>query len=435
MRLDSFRSFAVAFYVTVAATLTFPLMITLNLLREEAPSNRVAAWVGIVATVLGTLGALWLVVLPLLHYNQAAGYYVHVFGLLPLVMLWAADALVRFWALRLATLACGFALLRYTYALNLADAALAVALVLLAEGLRGRWRIVQWLAVAGLGAAAFFIIAQLRPIFQVWGGMQRFDVDRVLKADLLVVVGATAYLLAGTCKGLSFEWLRSPLSRALRFPLAFAIASSVLVVILRKGKGVQYYYVTKYQMWACILLSFALVIVISHLAQTLAQKSSLRRPRVWLCVLISAMLLATVPSIWGKTFIGYRTTLLERVRSHGPPYKYLHALADVEAMARIKTILAKEHKTFGGYLTAFFPMFSFMNASFGYHTGRQEFFPPVTAPGLCVFWVAKERDTYRLGPADKLDALRSRVALPGSACSEYPAPWKSTPQSLCHRCY
>jgi hypothetical protein len=434
-RVDSFRSFTVAFYVTVTAVVALPIGIAGTVVRAESAASRAALITGIVATGLGMVGVLWLTVLPLLHYNQAAGYYVHVFGLVPLVGLWAADALIRLQRLRVVALLGGLVLLRYTYSLNLADAALAVAFVLLVEGFRGRWRVVQGLAVAGLVMAACLVIRELRTVLHVWGGMQRFDVDKLLSADLRVIGLGSVYLLMGAWKRLPLEWLRSPLARALRFPLGFALASSVLVSILRKGKGVQYYYVTKYQVWACILLAFVVVILLAHLAVVLARGTWLRRPSVWLRLVVVGALLATAPAMWLRTFAGYRTTLHERMRPHGPTYKYLLALADVEALARIRTILSAEHKQFGGYLTAFFPRFSFMNAALGHHAGRQEFFPPATQPGYCVFWVTPERDIHRLGPARDLDALRSLVATPGSACAEYPVPWKATPQSLCHRCY
>jgi hypothetical protein len=279
------------------------------------------------------------------------------------------------------------------------------------------------------------IVSELRPIFRVWGGMQRFDVGKILKADPLLLGGIVAYVLVATWKVLPFEGLCSPLARVLRFPLAFALATSALFTVLRKGVGVKYYYVTKYQVWACILLSFALVILVAHLASVLVRWSSLLRPAVWLRVALVASLLATVPNLWAKTFIGYRTSLLERTLPHGPPYKRLHALADVEAIARIKAALSTEHKQFGGYLTTFFPRFSFMNATLGYHPGGQDFFSPVTDPGYCVFWVAKEQDLQVLGLTQKLDAHRRRVDAAGGTCAEYPVPWKTTPQSLCYHCY
>ncbi len=432
LQVDAFRSFTVAYYVAVAATLAFPLTILFTLLRAEAPAGG-GAWIaGVVVAVLSFMGALLLFALPLLHYNQAAGYYPHVFGLVPLMVLWAADALIRLQILRIPVLIGAFVLLRYTYALNLADAALAVAFVLSVEGFHGRWRITQALLVAVFGVASVLIVHELRPIFRVWGGLQRFDVDKVFRADMFLLGALPVYLLATSWKPFRLD---SPLFRAIRFPLAFSLASSALFLVLRKGPGVKYYYVTKYQIWACMLLGFVFVILLAHLAVTLARLSSLRRPTVWLRVAVVAVLLAVVPSLWATTFAGYDTSLRERMRPHALPYKYLYPLADTEAMARIEVVLSAEHKLFGGYLTAFFPMFSFMNATLGYHNGMQEFFPPATAPGYCVFWVAKQDDIYRLGPADILDAYRNRVTAAGATCAAYAVPWKFTPQSLCYHCF
>ena len=434
-QLNAFQSFKIAFYVSVTATVAFPLTITFALVREAALSSRAAWLVGVGVAVLGTVGILLLAGLPLLHYNQAAGYYVHLFGLLPLMALWAADALIRLQRLRVAVLIGAFVLLRYTYALNLADAAIAVAFVLLVEGFRGRWRILQGLLVIGFCLAATQIVSELRPIFRVWGGMQRFDVDTLFKADLIVLGALPIYLLATSWRHFPLGLLGAPLFRAVRFPLAFAVASGALFLVLRKGPGVKYYYVTKYQIWACLLLGFVLVILLAHLAATLARWSSLRRPTVWLRVAVVAALLATVPSQWGTTFAVYGESLRERMLPRPLVYRHLRPLVDVQAIARIRAVLTAEHKVFGGYLTAFFPTFSFMNATLGYHSGRQEFFPPATAPGYCVFWVTKANDIYRVGPAEHLDVLRNQVAAAGATCSEYVVPWKSTPQSLCYHCY
>lgn len=433
--LDGLRSFAVAFYLTVAVAALVPLAIVWAVVRDQSRSGRTGPIAGLSGFVLGMLGAWWLVLLPLLHYNQAAGYYVHVFGLIPLLGLWAADAMLRQPALRVVALLGGFALLRYTYALNLADAALALAGVLLLEGFRGRWRLVQLPVALGLAAAAMVVIRELRPVFRVWGGMQRFDVDKLLGTDLTVVVLTTFVLLASLRDGPRQAWLGSPLVRALRFPLLFALASGFLIVPLRRDQGVQYYYVTKYPMWACMLLALAVAVVMAHLAILLCERGWPRRPTVWLRVLAMAALLATAAPSWAGIFAGYRTTMLERVRPHGPLYRHLHPVADVEALGRIKKILANQDKRFGGYLTAFFPVFSFMNAELGRHAGYQDFFPPDTNPGSCVFWVSPARDIHRLGPAHRLDALRASVALPGSPCVEYAVPWKPTPHSLCYRCY
>jgi len=434
-QLNAFQSFRIAFYVGVTATVAFPLTITFVLVGETASASRAAWLVGVGVTVLATVGFLLLAGLPLLHYNQAAGYYVHLFGLLPLMALWAADALICLQRLRVAALIVAFVLLRYTYALNLADAALAVAFVLLVDGFRGRWRIVQGLLIVGFCLAAMQIVSELRPIFRVWGGMQRFDVDKLFKTDMIVLGALPIYVLATSWRPFPLGWLGSPLFRAVRFPLAFAVSSSALFLVLRKGPGVKYYYVTKYQIWPCLLLGFVLVILLAHLAATLAQWSAVRRSTVWLRVVVVAALLATVPRLWGTTFAVYGRSLRERVLPRPLVYRHLRPLVDTQAIERIRAVLSAEHKAFGGYLTAFFPMFSFMNATLGYHLGKQEFFSPGTTPGYCVFWVAKANDIYRLGPAEHLDVFRNQVAAAGATCSEYAVPWKSTPQSLCYHCY
>jgi hypothetical protein len=432
--LDSFRSFTVAFYFLVVVTLSLSLLITFTFLHGKA-TNRAALWASVAVAVLGSCGVSWLVVLPLYHYNQGAGYYVHLFGLLPLMLLWAADACIRLQMLRILALLAALALLRFTYALNLADTIVAVAFVLVCEGFRGRWRIAQGLLVAGLCAAAFLVVVELRPIFKMWGGMQRFDVGDVQHANLTTIIIATLTTTIAAWTRLPWDFLRSRLFRTLRFPLAFAAANSGFFQYFRQGKGLQYYYLTKYQIWGSILVAFVAVIVLSHLVLVLLERASWRRPRVFMLAAAVGVMCVMVPKIWATTFIKYRNSLFERMRPHSTSYKSLRPLADVVAIKRIKTILAEKDKKFGGYLTSFFPMFSFMNGVLGRHAGYQEFFPPATERGYCVFWVGRDRDTYPLGPTRILDAIRNRVAAQGFTCEEYPVPWKSTPQSLCHRCF
>ncbi len=397
--LNSLQSFAAAFYVGLAGTVAFSSALMLVVLRAEDSESRASVAVGVGVSVAATLGIFWLVWLPLFHYNQAAGYYAHLFGLWPLAMIWAVDALVRPPLVRVVLLLSSLVLLRYTYALNLADAFVATAFVLLLEGGRRHWRIVHVVLSAGLAAAAWYILSQLHPVFRLWGGMQRYSVDEILRANLVLIVGEVLYVvLASVGRSSLRTWAHSALARALRFPVLFASLGCLFLPILRRGPRIQYYYVTKYPVWACLLLAFGLVIVVAHAAMTVFQPASLRRFTVWLRVALIAVLLAVVPSIWQKVFVGYRETFQERLLAHGPPYRFLRPLADTETINRIKTTLANEHKVFGGYLTTFYPMFSFMNATLGQPLAPPEYVSSVTPPGHCIFWISRERDTYRLGP-------------------------------------
>jgi hypothetical protein len=434
LHVNSFRSFTTVFYLGVAGTVGVALMVAFAFINQEAGLRTRAFWLGILSAVIGTVAVLRWVILPLLHYNQAAGYYVHVFGLLVLALLWAADALIHTKSLRTVTLLLLLALLRYTYTLNLADAIFAIAVLLLLDSQHRR---LNALLSLGMLAAGVLVVVKLRPIFHKWGGMQRFDVDMALTVNLVLIAGTAIFILTALLEQRPRAGLwRSPLLRAVRFPLLFAAFSSGLFSFFRTGAGIQYYYVTKYQVWACSLLAFASVLLLPAIGLSLLSPQNLRRPRVWIGLLIVSALTVIVPPRWKRAFIPYEAGLQERMGPHAPPYKQLRPLVDVEAIRRIEGVLATQNKQFGGFITTFIPMFSFMNAVFGRNADYQKFYPPVMPPNTCFFWTGKDNDTFKLGPVAVLDALRTTVATGGgSICATYPVLWKTTPQSLCYRCY
>ena len=65
------------------------------------------------------------------------GFWAQLFGLVPMMCLWLADALVRPRLLRLLSLLGCVVLYRYTYGLNLADVCAAVCGVLVCEAVGG----------------------------------------------------------------------------------------------------------------------------------------------------------------------------------------------------------------------------------------------------------------------------------------------------------
>ena len=84
--------------------------------------------------------------------------------------------------------------------------------------------------------------------------------------------------------------------------------------------------------------------------------------------------------------------------------------------------LAREHKTFGGYLAKHYPMFLFTNALFG-QGDRDRFHAPKLdrTPGHCVFWDGGGR-------------FPSLDVLPEKQCRAYvQVPWRSL--AVCSACY
>lgn len=440
--INVFYSFTAAFYLSVMGFIVLPLTLAFAYIRRAAEHQRAALIVGVLAATTYMVVVVRTTLLSLFHYNQALGFFSHLFGLLPLGLLWAVDSLVRAEALRVSGILFALGLMRYTYGLNLPDALVAGAAVILVGAPRGRPSGVHRVLAAGMLAAALKGYVALLPLFDIYGYIHRFNLYLALELHLAVPC-VFALVLVTSRRALGTESVAS-LVPWLRFPLLFAVVSSIAWAAFRAGHPNQSYYVTKYQIWTSFLLVGAGAILAGDVAVRLVKM--LVAPGWWrdLSGWLRVGLLASIPLLgpWGYalTYQAYSTTLPERLNHHGAPYKFLRPFADTEALRRIGATLAEKKKDFGGYLSTFFPLFSFMNAAYHYHTGVQEFFSVDQSPGRCVFWVAAADDTFSLGEAlAHADSVRTtRDALsrdPASTCVSYAVKWKTTPQSLCYRCY
>jgi hypothetical protein len=436
LRIGSFRAFAICFHLAVVGYVAAPLAVAFTLARARAAGRWLPLAAGLVAAVACELFMLRSVGWVLLSYNQQAGFYAAFFVLLPLMFLWAADVVVRAEPLRLLALTAGVVQLRFTYGLNLPDVMLATALVVLLGTPAGVSSVVQGALALVLGLAAVIGYRKLVPQFDVFGGMARFNLDHVLASHLVLAGGLILYLYLAAQPRAGGESHAASRLRAFRFPVAFALVNAVAFELLR-ASAKEYYYLTKYQFASSFLLVGACVVLAWDAATDLFLAPWRQRgPRFWMRMAVAALCLVLVPLPWTKGYSIYRERFTERLQAAGAPYTHFRPVADTGALRRIERTLDARGKKFGGYLTSFFPMFSFMNASLGFHSGKQEFFAPDTSPGHCVFWVRREHDTLRTGPAHVLDGHRAAVAAGfETSCEVYRVRWKDTPQSLCTRCY
>ncbi len=436
---DAFRSFEIAYYINTATYAILPVTLALVLVRKHE-----GRW----GTVLGTgaiLGAslffLSKIGLPLFHYNQAAAFYSHLFVIVPMAILWGADALTLKEPLRILGILFALGACRYTYGLNFPDALLAAALVVAMPSRRVQNYWIHALFVVALIGAAIAGYIALAPRFEIFGGMTIFQLDLAVAAHVGGVVVAATYILLRhhAAAGIPDPSL-ARLIRFVRFPLIFALVSTVAFSIYRGGEPKQDYYLAKYQFTTALLLAAVYVVIATDAALVIARllhsRPLRRQAAAWLSLLVAGVLLVGSGKLAAKTFQIYRKGYNERVNQTKPPFTLLTALVDVEAMARIKSILAAKKSRFGGYLTTYFPRFNFMNATLNHHSGVQEFFAPDPTPGRCVFWVAPEHDIEMGGSVAVLQKHRDQIiAEGGSTCATYSVRWKATPQSLCHRCF
>lgn len=433
--LDVFGGMSACFYVAVAFTGAVPLIATSYALCLPAAATARAFLCGLGLALLINLELQYRVILPIEHYNQSDGFFPHVFGFVPLLILWLVDGLVRPRRLRIALLMAGVVLYRYTYVLNLADVLVSLSVLLLLESFHHDVSVVErWLlrgAPLVLCAGAAMVLLRLRPILDLYGWFREYDQATLLTAQLL---GAGVLsLVASHARTLGLD---GAVERWLRLPVVFGVVNVAGVVGLSWLQPNARYYLLKYPIHGVVLLAAALALAAAGLLLSLRQGT-----RALLVPKLTALaLLGATVGLWSVALREYRPSFVERAFNK-PPFRENRPLADRDAMRRIHATLEREHEQFGGYLIANMPMFIFTNAAFGYYNGGQEFWRHGSLkqePGYCVFWEDPKGNWW--GDWEKAFPLRrTQEALqadPAATCEDYPAKWDpSRRRVLCHRCY
>ncbi|ADO74402.1 uncharacterized protein STAUR_6645 [Stigmatella aurantiaca DW4/3-1] len=447
--LDTFSSFRAGFYLVpavLAGVLAASLEFAVGRLWRSSRACAVAQGALLAATVI-----VWpFLLLRLLHYHQADGFYGHLFGLVPLVLAWAAYALPRAAWARCAALAVFTVLYRYTYGLNLGDFLLMGGVLALVEGFSsfGReHRRLAWLArLMGLAflAASAFAYGKLLPLAPVYGSLIHHDPVRALRTQGWCVVGLLV-LRFFSPRGEAVE------RRLIDFALVFGgVNALVQLAYLKAGLPVGYYFL-KYSFHAVVLLLCAGLLVASIRVGSLVQAAPVRRRgwRVALAVLVAAGL-AAVTRGWSRAFAAYSPSYQERVRGQ-PPFALLSALEDRAGSALIRQVLRDEGKRLGGLLSPSWARVNFSNVALGWvpenFTATNGHWPLFSegrvrrAPGACVFWEAAPEDweDYHQHAVEGLPALEAQVralhAEPGRTCRQYPVRWAQRgTRTLCFHC-
>ena len=438
VRCNVFWSLCAAYYFGVAYVGAIPAIVALVVLE---PFGRWPWRVGVAVGAVALIAVTFAIVLPQQHYHQTDGFFAHLFALVPLLVAWLIDCVVRarFW--RWLGLVAAIVFYRYTYGLNLADMLTAAAVILFADSFGAPTRaLVRWslrLAPIPLIAAALFFLRELKPELASYGWIIGYDLPTVLSGELFAV-GAMAVVL------IAASWLargHRALVRAVRLPLAFAAANAAIADYGWKLPVRQPYYVLKYPVHAVVLSACALVVIVAFLAARLAEAAVARRWRAAVATSVVAVGCAVFANVqWWKGYLPFQQTFRERVFGHAP-YSVTHPLADLHAWSRIERVLSTEHKQFGGYLTPYWPMFNFMNAALGYYNGGRRFWEhggARFASGYCVFWDHGKVDWWTTS-GDMPVPLRNEVAALDAradrACVSYHAPWNhAVERTLCHIC-
>jgi hypothetical protein len=405
--LNDFFACTVAIYFIIAAFVAITWAVTAHVLW---PASELAFARGLSAALLVQLLLLTCAVLPLFHYHQSEGYYGHLFSIVPLAMLWACDAAIAAPLGRWVAVAVCAVLVRYSYGIDLPNLSCALAIMLAWDAwtLGGKWRalLIPAFVVLGIGYHAFEL---LRGVYGMKGAFLAYD-------RWPVVVGQAAL-----CAALA---VFLPQDRWLRLPLFMGIGSTLFLVSVAPPPPSVHYYYYKTHVTSLMLMLAAAVPLAARAAE-----SRRRKWPIWLLVLIAA----------GSLYRGlapYRPTLVQRAFGK-PPFSGLYPFFDYDAWARINRTLAEEHKRFGGYLTSFYPLMTFMNSSFGFFNGGLEFYywrGPREEPGNCIFWEWCGDGSTCLEPFPQERRRRQFDSEPHQ-CATYHPHWNpEQKRTLCWRC-
>jgi hypothetical protein len=434
---DDFIAFFVATYFAMLVYATAGLAAAATTL-DRFTERPFAYRVGLACAFCWSIAALR-VALPLLHYHHSQGFFPPIFGLLPLIGLWFADALIGPRWLRGLAFAPLVALYRYTYGLNLPDVLLATAAILIFEAYRSRRALVRAAYVAcavALVIAAARSAQLLQPVFHKPGPFDTYDVRSVLVGQWLLAAG----LFLGCCLRPSARLLSgSGVGRWMRLPLLLAVINAgFMTVVKQPPRGSDYYYL-KTNLHPLLLLLAASVVFTSVLAAGLADGERRRTVQASAFAGLGALMaMSTAALVFiGHGFAPYWPSFRERALGT-PPFKLLKPIDDRDASYRIERTLAARHAKFGGYLTSYYPTFNFMNASFDFWNGGISFYwgaPPALRPGYCVFWEGGSAQS-RLESTFPQQGLCDRLSRdPRRTCVGYHPSWEpSAIRTLCWLC-
>jgi hypothetical protein len=449
--LNAFESFRAGFYAIPVALIICLLAAHAGVAHGGGEGDRASARVGQLALGLLAVGAGLVAVLPLLHYHQADGFYAHLFGLVPLVAGLTHYALVRRRAVRLVALLGWVALQRFTYGLNLGDAATTAAILLAVEAAQlrhsRRLRVALFALAAIVLAGALYIYAALSVLLPITGGFLQPGLRYLLAGELL---------LSGLLLGLPSVARRAGVAlgavaeRLARYAAAFGMVNVGVQVLLTGLGAPREYYFLKYNLYGVVLvLTAALVLAAALIGRALTGgEPSSRRVRPLAAAVLAVVGCAFVA--FGLAYRPYYGSFRERV--HGtPPWRAVFPLAERLGWRRIQATLAAEGCVFGGFLAPSvgnarsLGQSHFTNAAFGL-LGSWKDAPHrlieaviVQKPGYCLFWYGGERhradyDLFQQHWGGRMaDTARTLDGLTGKRCEEYPAAWdRSAPLRLCH---
>jgi hypothetical protein len=439
---SAFHALRFAFY---AWALTVPFAFAGGLaaaMDEREPAA--AARGGAIATALFGVPILFGFVFPLLSYHQSDGFFSHLFGFFPVLLLLLTHTLVAERRQRAIITALLVVLERYTYPANFAEIVVTSMVMWWPDVRSSRWWKAGFVvaALAGLGASAM-VLQQLWDLRAMDGFFTEYKYGWVLPVQLVL---ALVFLLARDLLRMLGMTASAAALRFLRYGGTFSLANGILQALyLSSGEPIKYYYL-KYGLYAVLLLAPCLFTLLAVVTVNLVERGGvrrfaaepgMRRAGCWSMAILASLLLA----LW-HAFGDYHEPAWQRAL--GGPYTKIYAFYDGDAEERIERVLAKENKKLGGFFSMFWPRAYFHNISHGklteggYLDRAYRWWNVANLfkeeAGQCYFWQGTPSvySQIPLPQAAQVTRLGKRANV---TCEQYPVRWDPGAKTmLCWTC-
>ena len=431
--LNSFQAFRAAFYLEIIILCAlFSAVSSSHFRSAEIFNSSRRQFITLAALLAAILVPAHRILLPLVHYLQADGFYPQLFGLIPLLIVWAIYTLVPARPYRWVGLCAVIVWYRYSYGLNLGDLLLTFSILVLWDKLR-RFSVslhdLGAIATAGgAAAAAIYCYGQLLVILPIPGAVAQIS-----------IAGAAVGLLLLSA---SFFFAPGQTDRddsIFRFPAVFSLINGFVPLLLLFNSEHPTYYLFKYSFHGVVLAVLANVLLCSVLICRIIWQPDRNKPIGNLRA--GAILACSFCGLWllNSAYRPLRPSYLDRI-SGKISSDLIYPLSDEGARREIELVLRQENRKFGGLITPSWPISNFLNSSFGYYGAlglyRHGIIKP--DPGYCVFFengpeALKQYDKLKLEKV--LGQISNLISAPGAESKNYKNLETGIDETLTHVCF
>jgi hypothetical protein len=389
------------------------------------------------------LAALGFLLFPVLQYYQAEGFYSQIAGLYPLLFCFLSYGFIENAGARFVLCCFWIVVQRFTYGLNIGDALIALAYIMLFDARDIRSRLLRWGAYAFVPVALYGAYGILRKLWFLRvskGYFINYSIGWIIASLILTGVLLTMAPAFFRERGITVS---ATSERIWRFAGIHGLASGILMALYVAANAPIYYYVQKFALYPTVLQGLAIVgpvcTLIAHLVEHGPQWALANARFLWNSSALGTLALFAVL----QGYVVYRRLANERWR-HTAPSAALYSNYEPEIQAFIEKT-TKEHKAgFGGYYDAFWPRMFTHNTLYYLFEHRPDFFFNMDfllgntmfleLKNYCYFVQGKPSE-YLPSPTTEMKRQVQRFYNERDVCMTYQPAWSERSLTVCAACF